>query len=485
MKLLLILWQKCFQANLPVEDYFVRNEWMELINSLNGLGLGAASVLGVMMETNANLVRNAKPHVVLQFVDFLKRLGPDATWLNLLQGFCSCLGVPIQCQQQLVLQSVYDPGSIQPNTEWIGNKKKLLLSCRLGSVVCPFPETLRAQYTGGEASAAIYGHTLLASGIRDLFVSWHSSDGQLWQLGNTEKFGLYFSPKQLGLKTFTFPDDSDRRQWVNLADIMWVLDPNACFNVVFDTRERWPDRQKKMSKSEKASMQAKQVLANFFIAQLQMLTEMCLDRQVNAIGAIEKEYFYELVVCGVWHPFLPEIVRSRFAALTDNLWIDRHPHYEMEVPNFIRKYFGTTAMQMITAGTAQHQSELPKFELITPPVTSKQGEAEQAGNMKVNPFYGITSSQKFQLLLGYIQYHMEKMEGKMCITQKGLNQYTGALMEMGLHLLRFGFIPTWDQLCDILEPILKCMDGRTDWLKQATDQLTPRSAFVLDVGPNG
>eukprot|EP00925_Amoebophrya_sp_RCC4383_P012465 GSA25T00011420001.1 len=27
-----------------------------------------------------------------------------------------------------------------------------------------------------------------------------------------------------------------------------------------------------------------------------------------------------------------------------------------------------------------------------------------------------------------------------------------------------------------------CMDGRTDWLKQASSKLTPRSAFVLDVG---
>lgn len=80
-------------------------------------------------------MRNAKPQVVLQFVEFLNRLGPDHTWLQLLKSFCSCLGVPIQCQQQLVLQAVYDPGNISPHPEWVGNRGKLLVAvCFLASL---------------------------------------------------------------------------------------------------------------------------------------------------------------------------------------------------------------------------------------------------------------------------------------------------------------------------------------------------------------
>ncbi|CAD7946443.1 unnamed protein product, partial [Amoebophrya sp. A25] len=75
MKLVLVLWQKCFEENTGVEDYFVKNDWLELVNSLNGLGLGAAAVLGALMRNNIDLVRNVQPHVVLQFVEFLQRLG--------------------------------------------------------------------------------------------------------------------------------------------------------------------------------------------------------------------------------------------------------------------------------------------------------------------------------------------------------------------------------------------------------------------------
>ncbi|CAD7946441.1 unnamed protein product, partial [Amoebophrya sp. A25] len=141
--------------------------------------------------------------------------------------------------------------------------------------------------------------------------------------------------------------------------IAWVLDPDACYQVVHNKQESWAERQKKMGKVEKARFNALKVLANFFLAQLEMYAEMTLDRQVNAIGAIEKEYFYELVVCGVWHPTLPEQVRSRFAALTDNLWIDRHPHYEMEVPNYVRRYYGNNTQDMLF--------NVPRFELLVPP----------------------------------------------------------------------------------------------------------------------
>ena len=56
VKLILQLWRKCFEGNRQIEDYFVRAGWLELINSLNGLGLGAASVLGALAEDNVHLV---------------------------------------------------------------------------------------------------------------------------------------------------------------------------------------------------------------------------------------------------------------------------------------------------------------------------------------------------------------------------------------------------------------------------------------------
>jgi len=98
-------------------------------------------------------------------------------------------------------------------------------------------------------------------------------------------------------------------------------------------------------------------------------------------------------------------------------------------------------------------------------------------------FQDMKSCDKFQLLLAYIQFHVECMQGKMCHSQTTTTAYTSSLMEMLLHLIRFGFLSDWDQLHDLMEPILLCMDGRTDWLDNETTAgtLTPRTAIGLPV----
>ena len=95
------------------------------------------------------------------------------------------------------------------------------------------------------------------------------------------------------------------------------------------------------------------MLARFFSMQLQMYAEMCLSRQVNAIFSVETEYAYELCVSAMWHPRLPEVLRSHFASLTDNLWLDRHPHFELVVPGYIKRH---------TMKNFAEQFSLPSFE---------------------------------------------------------------------------------------------------------------------------
>ena len=47
------------------ENYFEKNNWMSLINQMNGLGLGAASVLSALVDSNINLVQKIELSEVL------------------------------------------------------------------------------------------------------------------------------------------------------------------------------------------------------------------------------------------------------------------------------------------------------------------------------------------------------------------------------------------------------------------------------------
>jgi hypothetical protein len=80
------------------------------LNSLNGLGLGAAAVFSKLVDTNINLVEKIDQREIEQFLSFIRILGPDATWLQFLKCLCSCKNIPIAEKQQQILRSLYFQG---------------------------------------------------------------------------------------------------------------------------------------------------------------------------------------------------------------------------------------------------------------------------------------------------------------------------------------------------------------------------------------
>eukprot|EP00397_Hematodinium_sp_SG-2012_P000177 GEMP01000177.1.p1 GENE.GEMP01000177.1~~GEMP01000177.1.p1 ORF type:complete len:2785 (+),score=546.68 GEMP01000177.1:287-8641(+) len=443
LKLLLVLWHRMFQDSRKTENYFEKHHWMGMINDMNGLGLGAAVVFAALVSNNPNLVYKIDLDITERFIEFIRTLGPDQTWLKFLSSICSCRGVAISAKQQQVLRVIYDPGKFASPKEiekYSANHRDLLLQVRLGDVRHPFSPAIAAH------RGNFLGKSCVQAGVQDIMVTWDYIDGP-WNIG--ENMGLYWHPKHLNLTTTTYQG----KEWVALQDIVWVMNPERCYHVVHKcTADAWKRAEALMEKDEyeKIRFKALSVLAYYFEGQLLMLAEMCLTRQLNSILAIAKTYTFELCAMGVWHEQLSPSTRRAFTILLQNLWLDRHPQRAIQIPNLIRKYHETS--------TTNSTSEiaLPKFELLD--------DSPDVDGIEKTEFYTMPDASKFDLLVEYVQYHLNLMEGRMVHSHVRFNNFTGCLMEMLLRLVGFGFMARVDKLQELIVPALLCLDGRSDWM---------------------
>ena len=98
---------------------------------------------------------------------------------------------------------------------------------------------------------------------------------------------MYFHPNHLKLEFVKGPErftvgKKDPKLWVRLADITWVLDPSRMRAEV-----RSVDDDEGESDAYKSSrFEALKVLSRYFVAQMEMFSEICLNRQINAIVAL-------------------------------------------------------------------------------------------------------------------------------------------------------------------------------------------------------
>ena len=78
------------------------------------------------------------------------------------------------------------------------------------------------------------------------------------------------------------------------------------------------------------------LLSPLLQAEIDLFTEMCLDRSYNNINAMEEHFEYETLVSLMVNDRLPDQIRASFTLLLMRVWVDRYPHGDLMAPNPIQ-----------------------------------------------------------------------------------------------------------------------------------------------------
>lgn len=98
------------------------------------------------------------------------------------------------------------------------------------------------------------------------------------------------------------------------------------------------------------------LLARYFLSQMQLVASLSKERQMNSIMALQNEYSFSVCLSGAADPRLPSSIRAAFFFLLMNIWVDRHPHYQVVVPRLMRQARGgDSVLQLPVFGIKQEQ----------------------------------------------------------------------------------------------------------------------------------
>ncbi|CAJ1373890.1 unnamed protein product, partial [Effrenium voratum] len=135
LKLLVRLWLCCFLGSRKIESYFHKKGWLDVLNTLNGFGLGASDVFVKLVSNNAELARTIDRGTLLKLLDLIHELGPLDTWFYFLKAVCAPLQTALPIMQQTVLRCLVFGGQRTPVEEARvaeRNRRELLISVALG-----------------------------------------------------------------------------------------------------------------------------------------------------------------------------------------------------------------------------------------------------------------------------------------------------------------------------------------------------------------
>ena len=230
---------------------------------------------------------------------------------------------------------------------------------------------------------AIRGEQLLAKGLPQLALAWTTNS-------------IDFSP--LGL----FGKLS-----VNIEDLYAIQQSQSQSQLGKTAQSR-----------KNASQQQKQAVANYFIAQMYLGAEMCMDRNYVGMEEMDKLLPYEALIAMLKLPVMEELQAAACRVLYC-VYIDRDPQAETKIPCLTRTW-----------------SDIVKFDV--PQL----------------PYCQFSSRNSFALLQQIISEHVQGMAGRQWST------LSIQVLRLLHKLAKFNFYGTNEKLNDIIQPVVAVLDRR-------------------------
>ena len=205
--------------------------------------------------------------------------------------------------------------------------------------------------------------------------------------------------------------------------------------------------------------------ALYFEAQIDLMSEMCLDRSYNSIYAIEAEYSFTLLVGNISNTLLPDQIRASFTYLLRNLYIDRYPHEAIQAPG---------KMQVLSSAghiDVTDRDALPQFRIseVNAERCAKMGPFVSFGAGGPDRPKGERPADKFHLVEMFIEGYLNTMHGCQTVKEREANILTLAMLLLLERLVAFGFYATAREVAHLCDPIVSTLDGRADRMSKGGD----------------
>lgn len=274
----------------------------------------------------------------------------------------------------------------------------------------------------------IFGLDLLGNAVPNIYVQWDmaSNDFSMMTL-----FGCSDRVSIRSLCNISRNEGLDRRNSkyvpsMNLSPKKLRQNPSTNNLRRASTRRRMTHHNplgKKLKKLNKKSandiLQRKQQVAKYFIAQLYLCADLCLDRNYFAISLLEKTYTFDILITMVKLPDVPNSFKAPVCRMLRCLYVDRDPQVEAKYPQLIR--------------------------INTPTLTGSQ---KSKLSNSVTPFTFCVLQQIIS------EYLYNELDATKC------DDLTCEMIALLLSLIKFGFYKTREQLVDIMTPLIRFLDER-------------------------
>lgn len=359
---------------------FVADDLQVLLRHISGQPVACkcvAEMLGNNVELQETKVGDAEMDI---FIEKLKGSKMNAMYLNLLQSCCSCMGDGVDGNQCKVAEKLFQEASDIIIQLHIDTSRFTRVSWGKSTLYIPEEPV---------PGCLIRGDQLLVKGLPQLALAWTTNS-------------IDFSP--LGL----FGKLS-----VNIEDL-YALQQDSQFGQLGKTAQS----------RNNASQQQKLAVASYYIAQMYLGAEMCMDRNYVGMEEMDKLLPYEALISMLKLPVTEELQAAACRVLYC-LYVDRDPQAETKIPCLTRTW-----------------SDIVKFEV--PQL----------------PYCQFSSRNSFALLQQIISDHVQSMIGQPWST------LSIQMLRLLHKLAKFNFYGTNEKLNDIIKPIVAVLDRRQIIIKE-------------------
>ena len=376
----------CIDKN-PENQLYVANRLSSILSHLSFQPV-SAKIVTIMLSTNLELQETKISAAEISvFVDKLRKSKMNPMYLELLRSCCSCQGAGVDGNQCKVADILFSNANDVLITLTLDRERNSAPVKTLEDI----SNSLYIKPTDKETR----GSEMLIKGYQPLLLSWSSKYQDMTPLALFGKSTVDFST--------LFRDNS----------------PVIASAVSSSGGKSAKVSRRIISTGGKSDIEEqKNVVMNYFVSQMLLGAEMCLDRNYVAMHRLDSLFPYEVLLVILLMDINPK-VKSAAIYLMQSLHVDRDPQAGVKIPCLTRVW------------RVVQEEEVPSM-----PKVSDEEE------------------YKFGVIQEYVSSYIKGMAG----TQ--WNELSVSVIGMLKCLMTFNFYGTEAKMRDVIEPLLRAIDRR-------------------------
>lgn len=171
------------------------------------------------------------------------------------------------------------------------------------------------------------------------------------------------------------------------------------------------------------------LISEYFIAQLFLAADLCLDRNYVSIGLLEAHYPYPVLLAILKMPGMSTLVKAPVCRLIRCLYVDREPQIEVKYPRLVK-------------------TVLTRSSIRDDMVSDEGKDCHDKGSASTSPpscTFGV-----LQVIIS--EYLHNKLDASKC------DELSSEMLDTLLILMKFGYYNSTAQLQDIIVPLVHALD---------------------------